>query len=222
MDTAFEPMAEELPAERPSAATRMIAGLVSVIFHPLFLPLLVAAFLMFWHPTVFAGFSGLQKLQVLGSIFVNLTLLPGITVFLLWRLKFIDNLYLRTTRERIIPYAAMMFFAFWAWNVFNHLTYSPKVFTQFLLGTFIAVIIGWMANIYYKISMHGLAVGGMLFFVIYVALTTDGSGGQYIAAAILVTGATATSRLLVSNHKGFDVYSGLFLGAASQALALYL
>ena len=79
-----------------------------------------------------------------------------------------------------------------------------------------------MANIYYKISMHGLAVGGMLFFVTYVSLTTDGSGGQYIAAAMLITGLTATARLLVSDHKSIDVYSGIFVGAACQALALLI
>jgi len=177
---------------------------------------------MYWHPLVFAGFSGIQKIRIIGTVFVNLTLLPAFTVFLLWRLKFIDNIFLRTTKERIIPYAAMMFFGFWAWNVFNHLSYSPPVFTQFLLGTFIAVIAGWMANIYYKISMHGLAVGGMLFFVTYVSLTTEGSGGQYIAAAMLITGLTATARLLVSNHKSIDVYSGIFVGATCQALALLI
>ena len=100
------------------------------------------------------------------------------------------------------------------------LAYSPPVFTHFLLGTFIAVIAGWLANIYYKISMHGLAIGGMLFFVINLSLTNEGSGGQYISAALLIAGLTATARLLVSDHKGFDVYSGIFVGAACQAIAL--
>jgi hypothetical protein len=220
MNTSSVNIEKELEATRVPAGTRFFASLISVLFHPLFIPLYVSCFLLFWHPTVFAGFSALQKIRVTGTIFVNLTLLPAFTVFLLWRLKFIDNIFLRTTKERIIPYAAMMFFGFWAWNVFNHLSYSPPVFTQFLLGTFIAVIAGWMANIYYKISMHGLGIGGMLFFVIYVSLTNEGTGGQYIAAAILISGLTATARLLVSDHKGFDVYSGIFIGAACQAIAL--
>jgi len=203
-----------------STATRIFAAVISVLFHPLFIPLYVSCFLLFWHPTVFAGFDFLQKIRVLATVFVNLTLLPAFTVFLLWRLKFVDNILLRTSKERIIPYAAMMFFGFWAWNVFNHLSYSPPVFTQFLLGTFIAIIAGWMANIYYKISMHGLAIGGLLFFTIYVSLTMEGSGGQYIAAAIIITGLTATARLLISDHKGFDVYSGIAVGAAAQAIAL--
>ena len=220
MDTSGINIEKEIEIATVPAPTRFLASLISVLFHPLFIPLYVSAFLMYWHPTVFAGFSSLQKIRILGTIFVNLTLLPAFTVFLLWRLKFIDNIYLRTTKERIIPYAAMMFFGFWAWNVFNHLAYSPPVFTHFLLGTFIAVIAGWLANIYYKISMHGLAIGGMLFFVINLSLTNEGSGGQYISAALLIAGLTATARLLVSDHKGFDVYSGIFVGAACQATAL--
>jgi hypothetical protein len=215
-------MEKEIELATVPAVTRFFASLISVLFHPLFIPLYVSAFLMYWHPTVFAGFSAIQKIRILGTIFVNLTLLPAFTVFLLWRLKFIDNILLRTTKERIIPYAAMMFFGFWAWNVFNHLAYSPPLFTSFLLGTFIAIIAGWLANIYYKISMHGLAIGGMVFFVIYVSLTNEGSGGQYISAAMLIAGLTATARLLVSDHKGFDVYSGILAGAASQAIALVL
>jgi hypothetical protein len=219
MDTSGINMENEIELVRVPAATRFLASVLSVLFHPLFIPLYVSVFLMYWHPTVFAGFSAIQKIRILGTIFVNLTLLPAFTVFLLWRLKFIDNIFLKTTKERIIPYAAMMFFGFWAWNVFNHLAYSPPLFTDFLLGTFIAVIAGWLANIYYKISMHGLAIGGMLFFVIYLSLTTEGSGGQYISAALLIAGLTATSRLLVSDHKGFDVYSGILVGAASQLIA---
>lgn len=213
---------EQTLEEPASPGLRLVAHIVSVIFHPLFIPVYVTAFLLYWHPSVFAGFSDLQKLRIVATVFLNLALLPAFTVFLLWRLKFSESIFLRTTKERIIPYAAMMFFSFWAWNVFNHLPYSPKIFTQFLLGTFITIIAGWMANIYYKVSMHGMALGGMLFYVILVALTGEGSPGQYIAAATFITGITCTARFLVSDHSGFDVYSGLLIGAACQAIALYV
>lgn len=211
------------PLEAPaSAGLRFAAHIISVIFHPLFIPVYVTGFLLYWHPSVFAGFSDLQKLRIIGTVFLNLALLPAFTVFLLWRLKFSESIFLRTTKERIIPYAAMMFFSFWAWNVFNHLPYSPKIFTQFLLGTFITIIAGWMANIYYKVSMHGMALGGMLFYVILVAFSGEGSSGQYIAAATLITGLTCTARFLVSDHTGFEVYSGLFIGILCQVIAMYV
>lgn len=201
------------------AALRFPAHVISVVFHPLFIPIYVCLFLMFWHPLVFAGITPQGKVRFLASIFVNLTLLPAAAVFLLWRLKFIDNIYLRTQRERIIPYAVTMVFSFWAWNVFRQIPAAPPLFVDFLFGTFIAVIAAWMANIYFKISMHGLAVGGMLMFTILVSLYADGSTGQYIAAALLIAGVVCTARLIVSDHKPAEVYSGLVLGALSQYIS---
>jgi hypothetical protein len=204
------------------AALRFFGHVISVVFHPLFIPIYVCCFILYWHPIVFAGYSPYDKLRSLASVFVNLTLLPAFTVFLLWRLKFISSIYLKTQKERIIPFAATMLFSFWCWNVFRNLPDYPEHFTNFLLGSFITIIVGWLANIYFKISMHGLAAGGMLAFVLGVAITGEGSSGQYIAAAILLTGLICTARLIVSDHKPFEVYAGLFVGAACQWLAFVL
>lgn len=191
---------------------------ISVVFHPLFIPLYVTGFLLFYHPLMFSGLDQRGKVQILASVFVNLTLLPAMTVLLLWRLKFASSIMLATQRERIIPYAAVMFFSFWCWNVFRNLG-APEFFVDFLLGTFIAVIVGWLANIYYKISLHALGVGGMAWFIVRISLHTEGMGGLYIAIAVLIAGLVCTARFLVSDHKTGDVYSGLFFGAASQWLA---
>jgi hypothetical protein len=204
------------------AALRFFGHLISIVFHPLFIPIYVCCFILYWHPLVFAGYSPFDKLRSLASVFVNLTLLPAFTVFLLWRLKFINSIYLKTQKERIIPFAATMLFSFWCWNVFRNLPDYPEQFTNFLLGGFITIIAGWLANIYFKISMHGLAAGGMAVFVLGVAITGEGSSGQYIAAALLLSGLICTARLVVSDHKPFEVYAGLFVGAASQWLAFIL
>jgi hypothetical protein len=210
---------ENVNAEVGYPPLRVIGNIVSVLFHPLFIPLYVTAFLLYWHPTYFAGFNGQQKIRIMATIAVNLFLLPAVTVFLLWRLKFSNSIQLKTQKERIIPYAATMFFSFWAWNVFRNLSFSPETYNDFLLGVFITVIIGWMANIWFKISMHALGVGGMLFFVILVALSGEGSSGQYIATATAITGLTLSARLISSDHTGFELYGGLLLGAAAQYIA---
>ncbi|HTE07959.1 MAG TPA: hypothetical protein VK628_04310, partial [Flavitalea sp.] len=96
---------------------RAIAGLVSVVFHPLFIPIYISCFLLFLHPLLFAGYDLSSRLKLLGTVFVNLSLLPAITVFLCWRLKFISSLQMDTQRDRIIPLAAAMIFYFWGWFV---------------------------------------------------------------------------------------------------------
>lgn len=203
--------------EKLPQGLRIAGNILSVLFHPLLVPLYVTLFLLYIHPAIFNGFSPDQKIRIAGTVIVNLVLLPAVTVFLIWRLGFSQSIFLKTQRERIIPYAAMMFFSFWCWNVFRNLQFSPPEFNSFLLGVFIAVILGWLTNIYFKTSMHALGVGGMLYFIIAVSFGGEGSSGQYIAAAILVTGLTCSARFISSDHSNREIYGGLLLGALAQA-----
>lgn len=195
--------------------------MISYIFHPLFIPVYTAVFLMYWHPVAFAGVKDATKLKDLFIILFNLVLLPGFTVFLLWRLRFIDNMYLRTQKERLIPYAATMIFYFWGWYIFRNFSDVPPLLNQFLLGTFITIIAAWLMNIYFKVSMHGLAMGGLFFFILLVSVDHEGASGVYLVIATLLTGLVATSRLIVSDHLPGDVYVGLFAGAFCQLLAVW-
>lgn len=208
----------------PSQPVAVSAGahLISYVFHPVLLPVYVACFLLFVHPLLFAGYSLRAKINLTATVFVNLCFLPLITVFLCWRLKFISNIFLNTQKERIIPLAATMVFYFWGWFVLRNFTEIPGLFRQFLLGCFITIIAAWLANIYYKISLHALGAGGMACFIFLAALGSVGASGQYIAIAWLVAGAICTARLLVSDHRPFEVYSGLFIGIFCQLLAAWL
>lgn len=198
------------------------AHIFSYVFHPLFIPVYVSCFLLYWHPFTFAGFSSAAKSKLLATVFVNLTFFPAITVFLLWRLKFVSSFLLRTQKERIVPYAAAMIFYFWGWYVLRNFNEIPVVFKQFLLGSFITVIAAWLANIYFKISMHALALGGMALFILYITYSAEGSSGQYASISLLITGIVCTSRMIVSDHRPVEIYSGLVIGILCQLLAIWL
>lgn len=202
-------------------ALKFFAKVISIIFHPLFIPVYVAAYLLFLHPFLFAGRPVADKIPTLASVFVNLCLLPAITVFLLWRLKFSSSILLNTQKERIIPLAAIMLFSFWCWYVYKNIQ-APQAFTNFLLGVFITIIAAWLANIYFKISLHALGTGGMLYAVINTELSTYSGNALYMAIAVLITGIVLTSRFIVSDHKQFEVYTGLIVGIFCQWLATVL
>ena len=195
------------------------ARFISYIFHPVFIPVYVALFLMYWHPLIFAGISANRKVLLLATITVNCTVFPLFTVFIAWRLKFVNTFMLHTRKDRIIPYALAMIFYFWCWYVLKNQQGIPVLLIRFLLGSFITVIIAWIANIYFRISMHGLAVGGLAFFVTSVALLGDGNPGWYLAAAWMVLGLVGTSRLILGAHHPLDVYAGVILGIAAQLIA---
>lgn len=200
---------------------KVLGRFFSYLFHPLFISVYVAAYLIYLYPYEFAVYDHKQKFLRLLSVFLITTFFPAITVFLLWRLKFADSIYLRTQKERIIPYVASITYFFWAFYVSRNMPGSPQIMTFFFLGTFLSASAGLMANNYFKISMHAIAVGGAATFMILLGVVTGIAMGMPIAIATLITGIVCTSRLLVSDHHPYEIYWGLILGALSQLLACY-
>lgn len=209
------------PWRGESGLVRTMAQVVSYIFHPLFIPLYVAAYLLFIHPYAFAGVDHKIRVMRLITVGVSTFLLPAFSVFLLWRLNFTSSILLRTQKERIIPYAIAIIFYFWVWYVFHNLNDSSPAIQQFLLGSFLAVCSAWMANIAFKISMHGTAVGGLLGFFLLHGWTDSDIGGAWLSIALVIAGLVCTARLIVSDHNARDVYIGLIVGIITQALGLY-
>jgi len=208
------------PLKQP-APIRALAHIFSYIFHPLFIPAYVTAFLVFIDPYSFAGVTYKYKLFRLISVFFNTALIPGFAVFLMWRLKLIQSMQLRTQKERIIPYAAAMIFYFWAWYVFHNQKDNPQPFLDFLLGSFLAVCAAWFLNIVTKVSMHAIGVGGLALFFLLQAFSQQDVTGIYFSFAILITGVVCTSRLIVSDHTQGEIYLGLIAGALCQLLAVW-
>lgn len=200
--------------------TRFGANLFSYIFHPLFISSYVMAFLIFIHPVAFSEFDPhTRMLRFLNIVLCNV-LFPLFAVFIMWRLKlFVTSLYLRTERERLVPYLIAMIFYWWTWELYRNLPDMPEIATRFLGGSFFALVGAWLCNIYFKISIHTTALGNALMFFFLFSFTDEYASGLYLSIALLVTGLVATSRLLVSSHSRFDVWSGLLVGMLAQFIA---
>jgi hypothetical protein len=209
------------PPQQP-APIRALAHIFSYVFHPLFIPAYVTAFLLFIDPYTFAGVSHYKKILRLIAVMLNTAFLPGVAVFLMWRLKLTQSMHLRTQKERIIPYAAAMIFYFWAWYVFHGQKDTPQPFLNFLLGSFLAVCAAWFLNILAKVSMHAIGVGGLATFFLLQAFGQQDVTGIYFSVAILIAGIVCTARLIVSDHTQKEIYLGLAAGALCQLLAVWL
>lgn len=213
------PVVYPLPQSRP---LKFAAKLISYIFHPLFIPVYISAYLIYLHPYSFAVLQPAQKMIRLISLFVITCFFPAVTVFLLWRLKFAESIFLRTQKERIIPYVASIIYYWWAFYVSRTLPGSPAILTFFLLGLFLSVSAALMANNYFKISMHGLGVGGAFVYFILVGLSTAEPMGAVIAIATIIAGVVCTARLIISDHHPMEVYSGLILGGLCQVVGWWV
>lgn len=203
-------------AARLPAWVYFLARFFSYLFHPVFIPTYVMAFLLFVHPYAYGGMDARTRGLRLFSVFFTTAFFPIFSVFLLWRLRlFTHSMQLKTSKERIVPYALTMIFYFWMWHVFNNIG-DPRASVHFFLGNFAAVCLAWFCNIYFKVSMHSVAAGGLVAFAVLFSFHDNYASGAYLGIAFLVAGILMTARLLVSDHNRFEIYSGFFAGVVAM------
>jgi hypothetical protein len=177
----------------------------------------VVAFLVYYHPSYFSGFSEYTKLKLLLTTALNTVFFPAFAVLIMKGLGFVKSVFLHTQQDRIGPYLSSMIFYFWAARVF--FKFQPEltpVLAAFMTGVFLTTAIALIANIFYKISMHAIGCGGMLGIFIIIMNSNSMLMTWPLSAAILITGIVCTSRLMVSNHTQKEIYMGLAVGLVCQ------
>ena len=199
---------------------RIFAHFFSYIFHPLFIPLYAVAFLVFVHPSYFSGFSLYEKYKILFATILNSVFFPAFSVLLMKGLGFIKSIFLKTQQDRIGPYLSSMIFYFWtAWVFFKFEPRLALILPSFMTGVFITTVVALLSNIYFKISMHALGMGGLLGLFLIIFSHNTMLMTWPLAIALLITGLVCTSRLIVSDHSPKEIYLGLFFGLLCQVAA---
>ena len=206
---------------RQSPLLAIPAKVISYVFHPLFIPTYIFIFLMYQVPYEFAGITTYQLKLRLFSTFWLTAFFPAFAVFLLWRLKFSDSIFLRTQKERIVPYVITMIFYWWMYFLSRNPKFDdqPVVLKFFYLGIFIATVFGLILNNYFKISLHAMAAGGAVAAILLFALHYRMPLGAAISVTTLLAGIVCTARFLVSDHTNKEVYAGLLVGVFCQVAA---
>ena len=199
---------------------RMFAHLFSIVFHPLFIPVMAAWYLVYIQPGYFTGFSATEKSLVVLRVGYNTIFFPALTVVLLKAVGFIKSILLKSKRDRIIPYIATNIFYFWMYLVFKNNDEIPSILTGFIFGIFLGSTLALLANIYFKISMHALGMGAFTGLILVIIF----SGFQYLLflpamVVLLLTGLVCSSRLIVSDHTPFEIYTGLLIAIICQFVA---
>jgi hypothetical protein len=151
----------------------------------------------------------------------NTVFFPLLVVALMRALGFNKSLLLKTQKERIVPYIASITFFFWTYYVFRNQPEVPRVLVNMCRGMFYATAAALVLNNYFKISMHGIAVGGLLGLLLVILFQGTLPGIMHLMVALLITILVALARKVVSDHQWFDIVAGIVLGMITQLLALW-
>ena len=198
-----------------------LAHLFSYVFHPLFIPTYFFLYLMQVLPFEFVGITDWQLKMRLFSVAWLTAFFPAFAVFLLWRLKLSDSIFLRTQKERIIPYVVTMFFYWWMYYLSRNFTDQPIVLKFFYLGIFVASAIGMTVNNFMKVSLHAMGIAGLTTAIILVSLFYGVNNVSWVPLSVLIASLVISARLVVSDHTKKELIVGLFIGIFTQ-IAAYL
>ena len=200
---------------------KYIGNFISYILHPLFIPTYFFLYLMQVLPYEFVGITEWQLTLRLFSVFWLTAFFPAFAVFLMWRLKLSESIFLRTQKERIIPYVITMFFYWWMYYLSRNFTDQPIALKFFYFGIFIATALGLIINNFMKISLHAMGVGGLLTALILVGLHYSIDNAIWTLLAIIITALVISARMIVSDHSKQELILGLFIGLLTQVMAYF-
>jgi hypothetical protein len=224
MEQVIIPTTDNSRQDKPafSPALRAAAEVISYVSHPLFLPILVTVFVVSAMPEYFVPFKRgsirfmFDKLYI--RVLFSTLFLPIFVVVLCRALGFVSSFQLRSQKDRIIPYIACTIFYFWTYFAFKREGVAPPFFNAFLLGVFIAIVMGMVANSYVKISMHTIGWGGVVGFLLMLMISMNMNISLVLIVALLIAGIVATARLVLGAHTPAEIYTGLGMGILAQLI----
>lgn len=188
---------------------------IAHIFSRLFSPLLVSSygtFLAMWFSLLVYLPLSIRWMAVLAT-FIITGVFPMLVIGLLFYMRRISDLGVNERNDRLIPYiVAVLCYAGCAVYFFR--TNAPVWFALFFAGAGLAILVSTVVNLWWKISGHGAAMGGIvavLFRIVaeggYVADLTP-----VISIVILLAGIVGTSRILLGRHTLMQVLTGFANG----------
>ncbi len=156
------------------------------------------------------------------SIVLNTLVFPLLTVFLLKALGWIESIYLRTQRERIIPIMASMIFYFWAYFVARHVPFDSAIQTLLLAG-FTNLILLTLLGIVMKPSLHvsSWSVIALWFWYVY----SVGADPLFLTATLFVMVIlllVIIARYSLEAHDDKEILGGLICGVVSMLISALL
>ncbi len=203
-----------------SKTLRVLATIVSYVFHPVFMPTMMAIALYQLAPASFAGITPSNIGKILLPIVINTLLFPIVTTLLIKGVGFIDSIHMHNPKDRIIPLIGSMIFYFWAYNVAKNMQF-PFLLRTLLLGGFWGVIAVFMINIFFKISMHTAAAGSVLGILLVLMFSSPINMAVPFFIALFIAGLVGTSRMILSAHRSGEIWLGYIVGILVQIAAYW-
>jgi hypothetical protein len=195
------------------------AEILSVIFHPLFMPL-YGLLIIYSSPTLLSFIPSQLKTVIFLLVLANNVVLPLALAAILRIKGAITSFNARDRNERVILMAfALMMYTLTAWLLLR--MQVPTLIRAYFISIAIVTLITLLLTTLYMLSLHAAGIGGLLVLIIFMVVFYDISTVWQLTTVVIAGGAVMSSRIWLGDHTPTEVWTGLFAGAAVMALSLF-
>jgi len=149
---------------------------------------------------------------MLAFVTVTTIIFPMLIIYLMKRQGFIQSFKMETLQERRLPYMIMVIFYFLTYNMFRQME-LPWMYTAYMLGATILLVIVVVVNFWWKISTHMIGIGGVFGVIAGLAIKLDFDLMFMIMIVTMLAGIIGYARLKLEAHKPSEIYIGFLAGA---------
>lgn len=202
---------------------KLLAKIVSIIFHPLFIPVYLAFIIVEYNPNQFTTLYGKHYINIMSMIAILMVGYPLITLLIMKGLGMIKDFNMRDVKDRFIPMIAVATFYLWTFMMYrpnsNTVYDAGPLLANMILGSVIAIFLAFFFNAFYKISLHAIGAGALVSVIMNIMPNASYNMTLIFIASIIIAGAVATSRLYLKEHSQKEVFMGLLAGYFAQFFA---
>lgn len=188
------------------------ASFLSVMFHPLVMPLAAMGLMIGTDPVVSFVLTLKMKGMILTMVLITTVLVPLLLIYMVYRLGVIRSFYMRTREERAIPLLVIAVFYYLAYYLLKGL-HLPQTFHMYMLGATLMIILLILFNFFRKVSLHMAGFGALTGLMTGIAFQHERNTSWVILSLIILSGVVGTARLKLDAHQPSDLYLGWLAGA---------
>ena len=191
---------------------RLLANLVSYVFHPLLMPTYLFGMLGYFSPQIFQYASLL--LFIIATVFALTAVVPALNVLMLRLTGTIKNIHMPTRAERVTPFLFISILFIGITVLFYLKLHIPVAIKLITICTILVCLVS-AATFFIKISAHAVAIAGLTGVLLALASFSEVSVLMIPAlVAMVCTGVVMSSRLALMAHTLEEVSWGGVMGFA--------
>ncbi len=195
----------------------LTARVMSMVFTPFYLPILGLIALFFLSYLSLLPWS--YKVFVLAMVYLFTILLPTFLIHLYRKYQGWSLLEIGIRERRMIPYIISILCYFTCYYLMSIMR-IPRFMGNILVAALIIQMACALINVWWKISTHTAAIGGVAGALIAFSFIFGFNPVWWLCLVLLLAGMVGTSRMILRQHSLSQVIMGFFIGLLSAFIVL--